>query len=234
MSNWDDEPRDWVQKLLTSIKLGLLAVIMNTASSIRGYDDSVGLYPHITGENCTPKATMAGGIITIVITTLAQKVLQHPSKARISNMKKLIALATAGFCITAVIATFERASANEIIKANMDKYISTHMEGSIWTKEIAALQTKLQCCGGDNHQQYGSLPTFQDGMVPRSCCRTQSTGCGQPPHDKIYNRGCSGPLTAAIRDALWPCATAAIIQAIWMATLWLTVAFLGPLTTQGQ
>ena len=79
------------------------------------------------------------------------------------------------------------------------------------TKAIDWLQENVKCCGstgpGDwtTSQWYRKRSANDTAEVPKTCCKTQSTGCNvnTASKDTIYKAGCIGEGKKFAKDNLW-------------------------------
>uniref|UniRef100_A0A4W5KAY1 CD151 molecule (Raph blood group) n=1 Tax=Hucho hucho TaxID=62062 RepID=A0A4W5KAY1_9TELE len=100
---------------------------------------------------------------------------------------------------------------NEELKQNLretmvQKYRQPEQEHV--TKAVDKLQHEFKCCGSNSSSDWGESVWIRtseaDGrLVPDSCCKTQTLGCGRRDHpSNIYKGGCITKLENFILDHL--------------------------------
>ena len=210
-----------IQGKIVSGALSLLALLATTTGGIGSYFHTLGHYPQITGPIFIPSATIAMGVITLVLTVLAQMTINGKNKLHLGGMTIIIGFSTATIGITAAISLTEEYNVDERVSIKLKETMQGFTNGTDTTGQVDALQVAFQCCGAASYRDYSRLPHFTTGRVPTSCCITQTADCGTPPlTGKTFAQGCAAPLSEALQTAINSCTITLALLGAAMGTLW--------------
>ncbi|XP_053311582.1 CD63 antigen [Spea bombifrons] len=102
-----------------------------------------------------------------------------------------IAAAIAGYVLRdKVRVAFEDTFIDSMKKYNTTKDV---------TDAVNSLQQEFHCCGGNSSSDWAKYgPYANSSVVPDSCCRTPSVGCGKNASN-IYTEGCVEEIASSIK-----------------------------------
>ncbi|KAJ8412230.1 hypothetical protein AAFF_G00144970 [Aldrovandia affinis] len=113
-----------------------------------------------------------------------------------------------------------RGKLNEIVDESLKDMVSKYNTSSDVKKTVDNMQQELKCCGVNSSDDWANYRP--DGTsVPDSCCKTDTTGCGNNnmhDSDKVYQTGC----LPAVEDLLKKNMLLVIVAAVVIAVLQVT------------
>lgn len=189
----------WLQLLARGV-LAAISTMATTTVTVAGIYTASATRPLLTGPIHIPAATLAWGVLTLLLSGLLQGVIGRPTRVTLGTALLLVGVTIAGTGLTAVVAAAQEGHMAGTVKSHMSAILGAYHPQSAAVGQLHDAQMSLHCCGDTGSDSYSDTRVFKwiggwrgwAGGVPTSCCITPGPGCGNPPvGGNIFPQGCS-------------------------------------------